>query len=540
MVNVTKIEWATHTSNPIKFRDKATGKSVWSCVRKSPGCAHCYAATLAKRYGRGGAFTEAEMSGYECYLDEAELKALLSPKRVPPGSAVFLGDMTDIFGPWVPFAFLDRVFAVMALRPDVVFMLLTKRPDVMRKFVCDGAWDEDEPQEVRHRVWQFASLWSSVGSRSMAESEMRAESVMLRAGEWPLPNVWMGTSVENQHWADVRLPDLLATPAAVRFVSAEPLLGPVDLMRWKVTNNGGEFSEWAMPTGIHWVIPGGESGAGARPCDIGWIRSIRDQCRAAGVACFVKQLGARPVIDYRSADMTSAWSVARIMRSGDPLVGLKLKSRKGSNMDEWPADLRVRGFPNVPDERTNQQLSAEIARRLLHWTQDTIAHLHNDFKGEGDPLCSCVGCADGSNAKRRLWVSPDREWKGEPVFASDHNASLGLVVPEMRRRGYEFMAEDFAAQSSIRVWFVKGSVMGSSRVPFGQEPRAICLAALAALDQERTNIATAEYSLCPFCYKSLDGEIGFHYECGQREERRSEWESEQGAALDAERHKDDS
>ena len=161
----------------------------------------------------------------------------------------------------------------------------------------------------------------------------------------------------------------------------------------------------------------------------------------------------------------------------------------------------------MTDERTKEQINAEIARRLFGW------HLTN--WGSWDDK-------DGLPVLRSA------------IFASDHNAALGLVVPEMRRRGYEFMAEDFAAQSSIRVWFVKGSVMGSSRVPFGQEPRAICLAALAALDQERTNIATAEYSLCPFCYKSLDGEIGFHYECGQREERRSEWESEQRAALDAE------
>jgi len=340
VVNVTKIEWATHTSNPIKFRDKATGKSVWSCVRKSPGCAHCYAAALAKRYGRGGEFTEAEMSGYECYLDEAELRALLSPKKLPPGSRVFLGDMTDIFGPWVPFEFLDRVFAVMALRPDVVFMLLTKRPDVMREYTTaalpTGVFGQTTSIGIR------AQLRVAVQMENIHPSEMTGR--VFSGADWPLPNVWLGTSVENQHWADGRLPDLLATPAAVRYVSAEPLLGPVDMglavgIARKAANKHLPWPDW--------VIVGGESGPGARPCDVGWIRSSRDQCQAAGVAVFVKQLGAKPVIDYRSADMTSAWSVARIMRSGDPLVGLKLKDRKGSDMGEWPEDMRVREFPHA-------------------------------------------------------------------------------------------------------------------------------------------------------------------------------------------------
>ena len=151
---------------------------------------------------------------------------------------------------------------------------------------------------------------------------------------WPLPNVWLGTSVENQRWADVRIPELLATPAAVRFLSCEPLLGPLDLRPWltRVPTSG---DGWRLTGGtalaiadivLDWVIVGGESGPKARAFDLAWARSLVSQCRAAGVAVFVKQLGAKPYcID------------------GD-LIGAKL-GRKGGIMDEWPADLRVREWP---------------------------------------------------------------------------------------------------------------------------------------------------------------------------------------------------
>jgi protein gp37 len=144
--------------------------------------------------------------------------------------------------------------------------------------------------------------------------------------------VWLGVSAEDQRRADERIPLLLRTPAAVRFVSAEPLLGPLDLSNWlryAGCANGGRRCELtggpACRDGcfpLDWLIVGGESGPGARPCDLRWIRSLAEQCRAGGVACFVKQLGARPV--------GMAW---------------KIRDRKGGDWDEWTDDLRVRDFP---------------------------------------------------------------------------------------------------------------------------------------------------------------------------------------------------
>jgi protein gp37 len=135
-----------------------------------------------------------------------------------------------------------------------------------------------------------------------------------------LPNVWLGVSVENQQYADERIPLLLQTPAALRFISAEPLLGPLDLQ---------PAVRYAP---IDWVIVGGESGPGARPFDLAWARSIVQQCQAAGVACFVKQVGAKPVFE------------------GTPVgvfEGYDYEDPKGGDPSEWPEDLRVREFPGV-------------------------------------------------------------------------------------------------------------------------------------------------------------------------------------------------
>lgn len=160
----------------------------------------------------------------------------------------------------------------------------------------------------------------------------RGNIYKLPALEWPLACLWLGVSVENQAAADERIPLLLQTPAAVRFLSCEPLLSAIDLRPWLHDSN------CLLPTGgpciccepreicIDWVIIGGESGPGVRPCDVGWVRSIVEQCKAAGVACFVKQLGARPV-------------------ARDRRITMHLRDRKGGDPSEWPEDLRVREFP---------------------------------------------------------------------------------------------------------------------------------------------------------------------------------------------------
>ena len=194
---------------------------------------------------------------------------------------------------------------------------------------------------------------------------------------WPLPNVWLGVSVEDQAAADDRIPELLDTPAAVRFLSCEPLLEPVDLEPWlrRVATSG---PGWRMTGGsamaiadivLDWVIVGGESGPGARPCDLAWIRGIVAQCQAAGVSAFVKQLGSKPVTAMRGSwinelqrhgpDIQQPYGrvacgackteECELLWSGvRPHVErwLPLRDRAGRDMGEWPEDLRVREFPS--------------------------------------------------------------------------------------------------------------------------------------------------------------------------------------------------
>ena len=178
---------------------------------------------------------------------------------------------------------------------------------------------------------------------------------------WPLPNVWLGVSCENQARADERIPLLLDTPAAHRWVSLEPLLEAVDLV-WKGSPTS---SGWL--DSIDWCVIGGESGPHARPCDLGWIRDIRDQCKAAGVPCYIKQVGAKPMLPYTPAgqhEWTSMDKVALGWRlgvgegvsfrrgpNGERLgYAFRLCDRKGENPSEWPPDLRVRETPEGGDD----------------------------------------------------------------------------------------------------------------------------------------------------------------------------------------------
>jgi protein gp37 len=335
----TGIEWTDVSSNPLKYRDRATGKDVWACVKTSPGCAHCYSEALAERFDRGGPFTSAAMEKVEPYLCEKELMRLLGSKTLT-GKRVFLCDMTDVFGDWVSDEMLDKLFAVLALRADVTFQVLTKRAERMKAYFatpCRLALIHVIQPLLSHRM--PCSL--------------------------PLPNVWLGASVENQATADERIPHLLATPAAVRFLSCEPLLGPLDLTRLWLADKSGWWNGldgrltckavsvagqelWAeteqpLSPRVDWVIVGGESGAGARPMHLDWARAIIRQCRAANTAVFCKQLGSAATDEVNG--LAGAGLVVPEEAAG--LVSLRLRDRKGGDMEEWPSDLRVREFPGV-------------------------------------------------------------------------------------------------------------------------------------------------------------------------------------------------
>jgi len=261
MSDNSTIEWTDATWNP------TTG-----CDKVSPGCDHCYAMTLAKRLkGMGSAHYQTDGNpatsgpgfGIAMHPD-----ALDKPLHWAKPKRIFVNSMSDLFHDGVTDEFIARVFAVMALAPQHTFQVLTKRHGRMRSLLNSDRFDE-----------LFAdALYTTEHPRG----EEPAEPVGSAPG--PLPNVWLGVSVENQKWADIRIPALLDTPAAVRFLSCEPLLGPVD-MRWRVG-----LPRYDAPR-IHWVIAGGESGPGARPMHPDWARSLRDQCTAAGIPFHFKQWG---------------------------------------------------------------------------------------------------------------------------------------------------------------------------------------------------------------------------------------------------------
>lgn len=306
----TEIAWTDRTWNPVR-----------GCSRVSEGCMRCYAEGIAYRFsGPGKPFNglvrrvngHAQWSGKVVTVESS----LLEPLSWRKPARVFVNSMSDLFHEDVPDAFIDQVFAVMAAARQHTFQILTKRADRMREYLSADKLELLDRFDAASDDWTHGTCEDT----------------------WPLPNVWLGVSVEDQKYADERIPLLLQTPAAVRFISAEPLLGPVDLSAIKRTRAEGYMRplDGRFRT-LDWVIVGGESGPGARPFDLAWPRSIVQQCKAAGVPVFVKQLGARPIV----ADGRPGCS------EFSPVLLRGFKAGKGGNPEEWPADLRVREFPGV-------------------------------------------------------------------------------------------------------------------------------------------------------------------------------------------------
>jgi protein gp37 len=316
MADGTKIEWADASCSPIRARNRETGRPGWYCSHASPGCDHCYSEALNRRLGTGIDYRAQDRDQVEIYLDEAILRQPLRWKR---GRRIFWNSMSDTFGEFVPDEWIDRIFAVCALTPQHRHLILTKRAARMRDYL-------DAAMRIH-----------AIGKQAGEECPLPIAFTEALSPRLLLENVWLGVSVEDQRRADERIPELLKTPAAVRWVSYEPALGPVSL-RWLSINyreaqsRGETITQYDGLKRLDWVVVGGESGPGARPFDIGWARSIVRQCRAAGVACFVKQLGAYP---YGMAGDTLPPALNRI----------KLRDRKGGNISEWPEDLRVREYP---------------------------------------------------------------------------------------------------------------------------------------------------------------------------------------------------
>lgn len=386
----TKIEWTD-----------ATWNCVTGCTKVSSGCRFCYAETIANRFwatqyppvdGRPRRFTDVI-----CHPDRLEIPLhWRKPRRV------FVNSMSDLFHKDIPLEFIAAVFGVMAATPHHTYQILTKRPDRALEF-CD------EYHRASECLWT-AELFVRQES---GKHEPRLDGV---SPPWPLRNVWLGVSVEDQATADARLAVLAKIPAAVRFASYEPGLAAVDFRfpaganpvnakrpenfeKWSKAQQDDWYEGTARATymaqcdTLDWVIVGGESGAGTRPFDVQWARDTIAQCKAAGVPCFVKQLGARPIDpcecvrccgpnehpggcrkcagwgdreleDHELADDITGSGYgpcpdchgsgdcqvcggANDPDNGGPRSDLELRDPKGGDPSEWPDGLNVREFPMV-------------------------------------------------------------------------------------------------------------------------------------------------------------------------------------------------
>ena len=279
MGDKTKIEWTDATWNPIR-----------GCSPISPGCKNCYAARNARRFSGPGAPFEGlvrinatgeptgEWNGQVRFVE----KHLLDPLKWKAPRRIFVNSVSDLFHDNVTDEQRDRIFAVIFAANRHTFQVLTKRPKRMYEY-----FSPDNPRYTARKIVDAAHAMGIMGDSSLGVFDCDLH--------FPLMNVWLGTSAEDQQRADARIPWLLKTPTALRFVSCEPLLGPITLPYGSLNVGPGsslhrEQQGWC-DRGLDWVICGGESGPGARPMHPEWARSLRDQCQAAAVPFFFKQWG---------------------------------------------------------------------------------------------------------------------------------------------------------------------------------------------------------------------------------------------------------
>jgi protein gp37 len=326
-VATTKIEWAESVWNPV------TG-----CTVLSPGCSKCYAMRMASRLEAMGKpqyqGTTKKVNRLPVWAGKINLieSALTIPLKRQKPTVWFVNSMSDLFHEAVAFEYVDRVFAVMALCPQHTFQVLTKRSERMAEYVADrstpgsGAYVGGASRTL---VGGYEQVLRHVYRMEPATQETLTPHDFIK--RWPLPNVWLGTSVEDQKRADERIPHLLRCPASVRFLSCEPLLGPIDIRPWL--------------SDLDWVIEGGESGFGARRYDVSWGRFLQTQCRQAEVAYFRKQMGAYVYDDHTTSACSFPPEMCWPEGTKTDYHRIMLKDSKGGKMEEWPPDMRCRQFP---------------------------------------------------------------------------------------------------------------------------------------------------------------------------------------------------
>lgn len=314
----TKIQWADDTWNP------TTG-----CSKVSEGCRNCYA-----KFGmwpRLKAMSATVYHGREFGDVMCHPERLDYPLRFSKPTKFFVNSMSDVFHPDIPDEFIDKIFAAMALSPRHIFQILTKRPVRMKEYLTNS----QTPLNVQ--------LESIDSRRSIKKQKQKRADI-----SFPLPNVWLGVSVEDQETARERIPVLLQTPAAIRWISAEPLIESIDLRKkyWvecieEYGDIGNELIK--LIDGIDWIVVGGESGPNARPCAIEWIGDIVKECKSTKTPVFVKQMGAY-IVSTEEMDDEGKEFIWR--GTSDDM--------KGSVFHDFPKELQIRQYPN------NQYRQGEI------------------------------------------------------------------------------------------------------------------------------------------------------------------------------------
>lgn len=307
------IEWTDATWNPVR-----------GCTKISPGCKNCYAEAFAERW-RGVPGHPYEQ-GFDLRLVPDKLTEPLSWKKP---RMIFVNSMSDLFHEDVAFDYIDRVFAVMALANWHTYQVLTKRAERMYEyFATRTPMNNSGRIETFPQWYQIATKMLDAGAESMPKGAWKLAHDNMADATDPLPNVWLGVSIEDKKFGWPRVFHLRNTPAAVRFFSIEPLLEDVTPLRLQ---------------GIHWVIVGGESGHGARRMHPDWVKSIRDQCLTEGVSFFFKQWGEHVPITTASGKTESPFGYDIVSGLGFRKVGKKDAGRilDGREWNQMPKAVRA-------------------------------------------------------------------------------------------------------------------------------------------------------------------------------------------------------
>lgn len=341
----SKIEWTQATWSPVR-----------GCSRVSPGCDRCYAMGQAHRFSGPGKPYEGLTTIRRGKVDWAGMarfvpEQLEVPLRRKKPTTYFVNSMSDLFHESLSNEEIAAVFGVMAACPQHTFQVLTKRPERALEFfrwVADGAKDlpdlvgEECPPETS--VEASACIMTAMRWAEYGTKVERAFATALQRTPWPLPNVHLGTSAENQEQYLKRGDYLAQCPAAVRWFSLEPLLGPINLGLFGTTPKDWGHGYTTVSSVFDWFIVGGESGRQARPCEVGWVEAIVRECQENETPVFVKQLGAH-VID-RTHGYRENWPTA-VFEDLNHGSRIHLQHKKGGRMSEWPEHLRVRQFPEM-------------------------------------------------------------------------------------------------------------------------------------------------------------------------------------------------